>query len=127
MYQQRLAIACQDVKLKQSPAVAFLNSKGFGGNNATACIISPEQTKKMLLKRHGKEQMQVHASRCEATQQRAAQYQQSALQGDFHVHYHFGQNMIDDEQLLIDKAHIKVPGFGQSIDLTNENLYKDMM
>ena len=101
VHQERLAIACEDVKLEQLPAVAFLNSKGFGGNNATACIISPDQTKTMLLKRHGKAQMQLHAERCEVTQQRADQYQQSALQGDFNVYYHFGQNMIDDEQLLI--------------------------
>ena len=32
----------------------LLNAKGFGGNNATAAIMSPGVTRRMLEKRHGK-------------------------------------------------------------------------
>ena len=32
----------------------FINSKGFGGNNATAAVLSPAITKKMMLKKHEK-------------------------------------------------------------------------
>ena len=32
----------------------LINSKGFGGNNATAALLSPSVTTQMLEKRHGK-------------------------------------------------------------------------
>ena len=32
---------------------AFINSKGFGGNNATALILSPTVTRRMLAQKHG--------------------------------------------------------------------------
>jgi acetoacetyl-[acyl-carrier protein] synthase len=32
--------------------VAFINSKGFGGNNATAAVISPKVTLAMITKRY---------------------------------------------------------------------------
>ena len=35
--------------------IAFINSKGFGGNNATATVLSPKVTMQMLAKRHGDE------------------------------------------------------------------------
>ena len=34
----------------------FINSKGFGGNNATGAILSPTITRQMLEKKHGKRQ-----------------------------------------------------------------------
>ncbi len=125
--QSRLLLSREDVQLEQAPDIAFLNSKGFGGNNATACLISPQQTKAMLAKRYGKQHMLAYQERCQQTQERALAYHQAVLKGDLNVRYHFGQNMIDDKDIALHKNHIEVPGFGQPIDLTHENLYKDMV
>lgn len=125
--QQRLQIATRDTPCEQAPEVAFLNSKGFGGNNATASILSPERTQVMLAKRYGDKAVAQYWQSNETTVELAHQYHQTALQGDLQVRYRFGEGMIDDEQIEISKSHISVPGFGQSIDLANENLYKDML
>ncbi|PVZ72145.1 hypothetical protein [Pelagibaculum spongiae] len=36
---------------------ALLNAKGFGGNNATALVLTPSKTKQMLKKRHGEQML----------------------------------------------------------------------
>src|SRR5690606_26675448 len=53
---------------------ALINSKGFGGNNATAVVLSPERTRRMLEKRWGRQAMRAYAERAEAVEQRAADY-----------------------------------------------------
>ncbi len=39
---------------------AFINSKGFGGNNATALILSPTVTRQMLAQKHGAAALTAH-------------------------------------------------------------------
>lgn len=125
--QERLRISTQDIHCEKTPDIAFLNSKGFGGNNATASIISPQQTKAMLEKRYGKQRMAEYKKRNEDVENQANLYNQAALQGDYRVRYNFGQNMPDDNSIKLTKEKISVSGFGKSIDLVNENLYKDML
>jgi acetoacetyl-[acyl-carrier protein] synthase len=53
--QSNLNLPMQDVQLAQESMLgAFINSKGFGGNNATGLFLSPRQTRDMLEKRWGK-------------------------------------------------------------------------
>jgi acetoacetyl-[acyl-carrier protein] synthase len=125
--QERLHISMQDFQCEGGLDVAFLNSKGFGGNNATAVILSPEKTKSMLAKRYGKKTMLAYDASNIAVERKAQEYNQSALQGDFKVRYHFGQNMLDDKEIQLTKNTIAVPGYGAPIDFANENLYKDMI
>ncbi|MGH1486509.1 MAG: beta-ketoacyl synthase [Cellvibrionaceae bacterium] len=127
VHQQRLSIDTQDRHLDTPMDVAFLNSKGFGGNNATASILSPAITEAMLSKRYGKEAMSQYQSRREKTEEQANDYHQQFLQGNYQVIYRFGQNMLDEQDVEIDEHKISVPGYGESIDLTKENLYKDMI
>ena len=44
---------------------AIINSKGFGGNNATGLILSPQVTMSMLEKKHGKDVLLKHAEKNE--------------------------------------------------------------
>lgn len=127
VFSQRLHIPTDDFMPSEVPDVAFLNSKGFGGNNATASILSPQQTQKMLAERYGQSLMEQYRQRNIAVQLAAEQYNQAVLQGDYRVRYHFGTGMIDDKNIHFDKESIAVPGFGKEIDLSNENLYKDMI
>lgn len=124
---ERLSISSKDQICDVAPEVAFLNAKGFGGNNATASILSPQRTLDMLTTRYGKEVMVSYYERNDAVAKKAAEYNAAALQGDFRVRYGFGCNMIDEKAIEIDKMKINVPGYGQPIDLSNENIYKDMV
>jgi acetoacetyl-[acyl-carrier protein] synthase len=123
----RLAISNKDQVCDAAPEVAFLNSKGFGGNNATASILSPQRTLRMLETRYGKEIMVSYYERNVEVAKKAAEYNAAVLQGDYRIRYGFGRNMIDEKAIEIDKTMIRVPGYGQAIDLTNENIYKDMI
>lgn len=124
---ERLYFPIDDMRCEKTPDIAFLNSKGFGGNNATATILSPKETHNMLTKRYGKEKIEQYRQRNEAVAEAAEAYNQSALKGDFKMRYHFGQGMIEDSAIELTNSSISVPEFGKSIDLTNENLYKDMI
>ncbi|MGS2717566.1 beta-ketoacyl synthase [Eionea flava] len=123
----RLAISNQDVPCQVLPEVAFLNSKGFGGNNATASILSPDRTQKMLAARYGDVVMGAYRLRNQAVVQQANNYNASVLKGDYQIRYGFGQNMVDETTIEITKTKIHVPGYGEAIDLSNENIYKDMI
>ncbi len=125
--QERLSISTQDRELESPMDIAFLNSKGFGGNNATASILSPAITEAMLSKRYGKEAMVSYQMRREQTIEKSEQYHQRFLQGNYQVIYKYGEDMLNDEDIDINKQRLKVPAYGESIDLTKENLYKDMV
>lgn len=125
--QKRLQISTDDVVCKELPDIAFLNSKGFGGNNATACILSPKQTKEMLVVRHGNEKMMGYSQRNQAVEESAERYHQAVLQGDFRIRYNFGKDMVSEDDIELSEKCVGVHSFGQVIDLTNENLYKDMI
>ena len=107
--------------------VSFLNSKGFGGNNATAAVYSPNVVEKMLTKRYGEVAFAKYRERREATRQQAVAYDLSACHGDLQTIYRFGENMIDESAIVIDPARITLPGFAQAIELPRENPYADMV
>lgn len=105
---------------------AFVNSKGFGGNNATGFFISPSKTEKMLTQRWGDKHMAAYRKRNEAVAQNAADYDAGADSGKFPPIYQFGQGVLDGNDLTITDTEIKVPGFEFSILLDKGNPYPDM-
>ncbi|MBX2807327.1 MAG: beta-ketoacyl synthase [Cellvibrionaceae bacterium] len=124
--QERLDFVLQHRQSETPMAVAFLNSKGFGGNNATAAVLAPSVVNKMLSKRYGAAAMSVYAGKVEQTIARAESYHAAFLQGDYQSIYHFGEKVIGDEGVNITRSHISLAGYEKPIDLQEENLYKDM-
>lgn len=123
----RLMLSKSDIDLSEQPAkVAFLNSKGFGGNNASAVIVAPDATLDMLAKRHSATTLTTWKAKLIQHQKRAQSYDQAALQGDLKVIYRFGEDMIDERELGISEHSIEVPGFAQAIDLSTPSIYQDM-
>lgn len=122
----RLDISNKDQEFDQAPDVSFLNSKGFGGNNATAAVLSPQVVEKMLEKRVGSKAFADYQKRREGVREQAAAYDQRASKGQFDTIYGFGQNMIDESEIELSRKEIKIPGFKNSISLDVENPYKDM-
>ena len=107
--------------------VAFLNSKGFGGNNATACILSPQIVEGMLAKRYGEQVFADYQVKREATRAHAAAYDAKACQGDWDTIYRFGQGLIDESELEMTQSAVKVPGFENAIELPKDSIYADMI
>lgn len=119
-----------DILLKDKPAqmdVAFLNSKGFGGNNATATVLSPGIVEAMLEKRYGTEAYAEYSDKRAKTREQASEYDQKANQGDLNVIYNFGSGIIEDHEITIAKDGVQIEQFANKISLEFENPYQDMV
>lgn len=126
VFADRLQISTKDVTLSQPLDVAFLNSKGFGGNNATASIFAPHVAERMLARRYGEAAMARYQDKREQVRAAAQAYDLAAQQGNFATIYHFGEGLIDETQIKLDEGHLQLPGFAQAIDLTFTNRFADM-
>jgi acetoacetyl-[acyl-carrier protein] synthase len=105
----------------------LINAKGFGGNNATAAILSPHVTANMLAKKHGASAMKQHMNRNESVQEQAAAYDTATTDGHNALIYKFGLGVIEGEQLEITDQAIAIPGHAQHISLVVPNPYDDMI
>ena len=126
VYDQRLNIAtehwqCQDMD------IAFINSKGFGGNNATATLFSPKVTLEMMEKRHGAEVMADYREKLTTVEAEQKAYQEKADNGQFELIYRFGVGVIDESGLELSQTSLSMPGFKHEIDLPQDNPFEDMV
>jgi acetoacetyl-[acyl-carrier protein] synthase len=128
VHQQHLSFATADRQLgQQALDVCFLNSKGFGGNNASGVVLAPHVVERMLRKRHGAAAFDAYSARREQTRAAAQVYDQQATQGQLEIIYNFGNDLIDDQQIEIDREQLKVPGFAQPLVFAKDARYSDML
>ncbi len=107
--------------------VAFLNSKGFGGNNASAVVLAPYIVESMLEKRYSASEFKSYQQKKKGVNEQALNYENDAINANYHVIYKFGEGIISDEEIDIDANSVSIKAFSQSVDLTIENPYKDMV
>lgn len=104
----------------------LINSKGFGGNNATGLVMSPQVTLRMLTQKYGAAAVANYRDKVEKTAETAAKYDEKAISGEFEVYYRDGEHVLNEADLdLTDKA-LKIPGYDKAIDLDLENPFPDM-
>ncbi|GGC08190.1 beta-ketoacyl-[acyl-carrier-protein] synthase FabY [Marinobacterium zhoushanense] len=104
----------------------MINAKGFGGNNATACVLAPHIGEQLLERRHGKAVMQAWRERREAVRERAAIYDQQSIRGLSRPTYLYDHQVLAGEDLTINEHQIELPGYANPISLDLDNPYKDM-
>ncbi|MDU4253399.1 MULTISPECIES: beta-ketoacyl synthase [Pseudomonas] len=126
VFKDHIALSNSDVR-RDDLEVCFINSKGFGGNNATGVLLSPSITEKMLRKRHGDAAFADYQARREATRAAARQYDEAATQGRFDIIYNFGNDMIDEQAIEISDQGIQIPGFSQTIAYKKDERFSDML
>ncbi|UTA49272.1 beta-ketoacyl synthase [Simiduia sp. 21SJ11W-1] len=112
---------------EQCMDVAFLNSKGFGGNNATATVLSPRIVETLLKNRYGQAEFDAYVERRQGTREKVAAYDLRATRAQFDTIYKFGEGMIDEAALEISGSQIKVPGFAQPVELVVPSPYKSFL
>ncbi|GHE22163.1 beta-ketoacyl-[acyl-carrier-protein] synthase FabY [Halomonas urumqiensis] len=100
---------------------AFINAKGFGGNNATGVVLSPAVTERLLTKRHGEAALDAWRARREAIRESAAHYHQQADLGHFRARYRFGEGVLEGPELEVSDTAIKIPGFARAVSLAVDN------
>jgi acetoacetyl-[acyl-carrier protein] synthase len=104
----------------------FINSKGFGGNNATAAVLGPHVVTEMLRKKHGSALLVKHANSNESVKEKIEAYDESMIAGTNSTIYNFGVGVIEGEELTISCDGISIPGQDKEINLNIENPYDDM-
>lgn len=107
--------------------VAFINSKGFGGNNATAPMLSGDVTMSMLTKRHGEAAIAAYQVKRAQTKQAQEAYKEKITLGQYELIYKFGEGMIDESQIDIAQNEMTIPGFEKAIALDIANPFNDMV
>jgi len=122
--QDRLSISLQDQY--RATDVCFINAKGFGGNNATGVVVSPNLANQMIEKRYGKNAYSEYCKKREQTHAKAVQYDESARVGQFNVIYNFGQNMLDGSNVSITKQQVNIDGV-KSIEFVKDLRFQDML
>ncbi|KGK42844.1 hypothetical protein LH51_04085 [Nitrincola sp. A-D6] len=103
----------------------LINAKGFGGNNASAVILSPQITETLLSKRYSSAQMQHWQLRREKVKETAQAYDLSATRGISRPLYLYDHQVLTGEDLSISDQEIKLPGYPNPVSINVENPYKD--
>lgn len=104
----------------------LLNSKGFGGNNASAPVLAPHVVNAMLAKRYSKEQLATYQKKLEHTRLVAEEYNQSAMQGSSKPIYLYDHNVLQGEDLIISDKEIRLPGYDNPVSLNCNNPFEDL-
>ncbi|CAM3601620.1 3-oxoacyl-[acyl-carrier-protein] synthase 2 [Halomonas lysinitropha] len=100
---------------------AFINAKGFGGNNATGVVLSPAVTERLLVQRHGETAVATWQTRREATREAAAAYHRAADRGHFEARYRFGEGVLEGPELDVGRDAIRIPGYAREVSLAVDN------
>jgi len=127
VYQSNLLLSNQHLEVgSQSIDAVLLNSKGFGGNNASAPVLAPHVTEKLLAKRYTQSQLSDYAKRREAVRASAHDYNMASLKGDPRPIYRYDYNVLQGEDLTITEHEIRLPGYNQSVPLDTSNPFEDL-
>lgn len=121
VFSARLDIRNTDNELGEKGAqVAFLNSKGFGGNNATATVFSPSVVDSYLANHYSSTQLLEYKNKREQVESLANQYCQDADLGKLNPIYEFGNNLLDEDSIQVSKENVCMPGYKATISLQND-------
>jgi acetoacetyl-[acyl-carrier protein] synthase len=89
---------------------AFLNAKGFGGNNATATIVSGRIALQRLEQRHGGRALAAWRQRSEAVVAKAAEWDRALTEGRAEIVYRFDHEVRSEEHVRIDEKTMYIDG-----------------
>lgn len=107
--------------------IAFINSKGFGGNNATATVLSPKVSLAMMEKRYGSEAMAEYQQKLTAVEQAQQVYRDNANKGQFDLIYKFGEGLLNEADIELTEDSLSFAEFKNSIPLPSKNPFDDMI
>ena len=118
----RLTFALRDVETDDC-AYALVNSKGFGGNNATATVLSPDVSMKLLAQCHTARAISDWRAKSEAVEQCREDTEKARLNGDWQPMYRFNDGVLSDEDIRMEADHLMIGDV--AIDITQRLLPKD--
>ncbi|MDX1803871.1 MAG: beta-ketoacyl synthase [Alcanivorax sp.] len=109
VHRQRLDL-CLQHRQRDDMQASLINSKGFGGNNATAVVLAPGVTESMLDQRHGRRAMQQWQQKRQRTHQKQDDFRQQCLGDPPASRYRFNEGVIGDDQVSMSPTAIRLAG-----------------
>ena len=118
VYKDNLNFILEDTeKDKESIDAIYLNAKGFGGNNASAGIISPKIAIDLAKEEFSKNEHLKYQQNKEKVLESMLNYQESCKRGDYRVIYRFNEEVLEGlEDIEISEEGIKLKGFKTPIN-----------
>ncbi len=117
VFTENLDFFLEDREFDSKTDVVFLNSKGFGGNNATSAFISSDLTHELLEKRHGKSDVSKWEKKKENAEENRLINKQMAINNEIEPIYDFDKDVLEIQDLKITKNNIKTStGFDYKIE-----------
>ena len=89
---------------------SFLNAKGFGGNNATATIVSPRIALQWIGQRYDDRTLAAWRQRNEAVVQKAAAWDHALSEGTAQLVYRFDHEVRSEQHVRIENDTIYIEG-----------------
>ena len=119
VHQDNLNILLDDqIQEKGFFSAAFLNAKGFGGNNASALLLSPEESIGLLNKKYSTVKMKNYISKNKEVVLKSNKHNKQCLKGNYNIIYKFNENVLQgEEDVMIEKDKISLKGFKRSVNL----------
>jgi acetoacetyl-[acyl-carrier protein] synthase len=103
----------------------LINSKGFGGNNATGLILSPHKTMEMLQNKYGKKAIEKYKAKNIAVSELSNALNINACNGHEEITYKFGKAVMDESSITMTESSISLSEFIQPIELPTKNDYTE--
>ncbi len=123
--QQNLAFSVEHRQIEpEAQSYAVVNSKGFGGNNASATLLSPAVTRRMLGARYGKSEVKAWAAANESVRENQAAYDEAMIAGTVAPVYKFDHGVLHDGDVELGPRHLIVGGW--EVDLDLQSPFADM-
>jgi acetoacetyl-[acyl-carrier protein] synthase len=123
--QDNLAFSINHAELApEQQKYAIINSKGFGGNNASATLFSPTVTGEMLRKRYSRSEWSAWQKANESVLERQRDYDDAMIAGEVNPVYLFDNDVLQAEDIEINADEIRIGGRSVSLDL--QSPYGDM-
>lgn len=104
---------------------ALINAKGFGGNNASALVLSPAKTLELLRLRHGKDRLNNWQDRNAGVAAAQADYDRRTREQGLQVMYSFGTEVMGEDDLTLSREQLSLSRFSSAIELPQNNPYLD--
>lgn len=108
----------------QQQKYAIINSKGFGGNNATATLLSPVVTRAMLQARFSGDEWKSWQRANEKVREQQQAYDDAMIAGTLKPVYKFDHGVMHDSDVELDSHQVVVGGQAVQLDLASP--YQDI-
>tara|TARA_E500000081_G_C5830143_1_gene217405 strand:- start:54 stop:530 length:477 start_codon:yes stop_codon:yes gene_type:complete len=117
VFKENLDFYLENREFDNQKEVVMLNSKGFGGNNATTALLSSNLTESLLSKKYSKTEISKWKGGRDKTLIEREKNMDLAVNNDLQPIYDFDKDVLDLTDLEISKTNIKTTtGFDYKLE-----------